>query len=65
MKYPIKWINFTNTLPNILDERVPVGGEENNLILRKVGEPKKFDFTVRTHDEDRPKDRDYRYSKRS
>lgn len=42
---------IANTLPNILDERVPVGGEENNLILRKVGEPKKFDFTVRTHDE--------------
>lgn len=40
-----------NVLPNILDNRVPIGGEEKNLIIRQVGEPKTFDFPVRAHDE--------------
>jgi seryl-tRNA synthetase len=31
--------------------QVPVGGEEANLEVRRVGEPKKFDFKPKTHDE--------------
>ena len=36
---------------NLPDASVPVGGEEANLEVRRVGEPKKFDFKPKTHDE--------------
>lgn len=37
-------------LPNILDETVPLGKDENdNKILRNWAEPKKFDFTPKEH----------------
>lgn len=37
-------------LPNIADKDVPVGvNEEENVEIAKVGEPKKFDFTPKTH----------------
>jgi len=37
-------------LPNILDETVPVGKDENdNVPIRKWGEPPKFDFPVKDH----------------
>lgn len=36
---------------NLPHPTVPVGGEEANQELRKVGEPKKFDFKAKTHDE--------------
>jgi seryl-tRNA synthetase len=39
-------------IPNILDEGVPFGKDENdNKVLRKWSEPKKFDFTPKEHDE--------------
>ncbi len=37
-------------LPNLPHESVPVGkSEENNVEVRRVGEPKKFDFAVKDH----------------
>jgi seryl-tRNA synthetase len=39
-----------SVLPNLPDERTPVGqSEDENVILRTVGEPKQFDFTPRPH----------------
>ncbi len=37
------------SVPNIPDEEVPEGPEENKKLIRKVGEPKKFDFTPKDH----------------
>jgi len=36
---------------NLPHPSVPVGGEEANQELRKVGEPRKFDFKPKSHDE--------------
>ena len=36
-------------LPNFVDERVPLGGEENNQIIRTVGEIPKLDFEPKPH----------------
>ncbi len=36
---------------NLPDASVPVGGEDKNQEVRKVGEPKKFDFKPKSHDE--------------
>jgi len=36
---------------NLPHESVPVGGEEANREVRKVGEPKKFDFKPKPHEE--------------
>ena len=36
---------------NLPDASVPVGGEENNQEIRKVGEPKKMDFKPKPHEE--------------
>ena len=42
--------NFLISLPNLLEEGVPYGEkEEDNQIIRKFGEPRHFDFTVRSH----------------
>ncbi|WP_428263760.1 serine--tRNA ligase [Haliangium sp.] len=38
-------------LPNLLDERVPVGGEEANVVVRQEGEPPRFDFAPKNHEE--------------
>ncbi len=39
-------------VPNVPLDEVPVGvGEEDNVELRKVGEPRKFDFEPRDHEE--------------
>lgn len=39
-----------STLPNIPDERTPFGkSEDDNVILKTVGEPKKFDFKPLPH----------------
>lgn len=39
-------------IPNMLDERVPVGeSDADNVEFKKVGEPRKFDFTPKWHDE--------------
>ncbi|MFD9793385.1 serine--tRNA ligase [Streptomyces sp. NPDC059070] len=38
-------------LPNMLDPRVPVGGEEKNTVVRTVGEPAALPFTPRSHEE--------------
>jgi seryl-tRNA synthetase len=38
------------TIPNITAEDVPVGKDETeNVVVRKWGEPKKFDFVVKDH----------------
>jgi seryl-tRNA synthetase len=38
------------TLPNIPDPRTPYGKDDSeNIVLRTVGEPKKFDFTPKPH----------------
>ncbi|MFC1625023.1 serine--tRNA ligase [Patescibacteria group bacterium] len=36
-------------IPNITLDDVPSGGEENKKIVKKVGEPKKFDFKPKDH----------------
>jgi seryl-tRNA synthetase len=36
---------------NLPDASVPVGGEENNQEIRKVGEPRQFDFKPKPHEE--------------
>jgi seryl-tRNA synthetase len=42
--------NFLITLPNIPEEGVPYGEkEEDNKVIKKFGEPKHFDFAVRSH----------------
>lgn len=39
-------------LPNLLDPRVPVGrGEEDNVEISRWGEPRRFDFEPKPHDE--------------
>lgn len=41
---------LTSTLPNIPDERTPYGVDDNeNVVIKTVGEPKKFDFTPKPH----------------
>ena len=41
---------FTSTLPNIPDPRVPHGRDDSeNVVIKTVGEPKKFDFTPKPH----------------
>jgi seryl-tRNA synthetase len=41
---------LTSTIPNIPDQDTPVGKDENeNVVIRTVGEPPKFDFTVKPH----------------
>ena len=37
------------SLPNIPDEGVPAGPEENKKLIKKVGEPKDFSFTPKDH----------------
>lgn len=37
-------------MPNVLDPRVPDGDDDSqNVVLRTMGEPKKFDFTPKPH----------------
>jgi len=36
---------------NLPHESVPIGGEEANQEIRRVGEPRQFDFKPKTHDE--------------
>jgi len=39
-----------STLPNIPDERTPYGKDDSeNVVLKTVGEPRKFDFTPKPH----------------
>ncbi len=41
---------LTSTLPNIPDERTPYGkSEDENVALRTIGEPRKFDFQPLPH----------------
>ena len=49
-----RWISslqtLLSTLPNLPDPRTPVGAsEDDNVILRTVGEPRQFDFTPQPH----------------
>src|SRR5262245_50697346 len=40
-----KLFQFASTIPNLPDPGVPIGpGEEQNVEVRKVGEPPQFDF---------------------
>lgn len=44
------WDTFVQTLPNLPDPEVPDGRDENdNVELRRWGEPRTFDFAVRDH----------------
>ena len=44
--------NVLCTLPNILSDEVPEGtSEEDNVEVRRFGEPKQFDFKPLEHDE--------------
>lgn len=38
-------------LPNILDPRVPIGGEDKNAITKTVGQIRQFDFQPKSHEE--------------
>ena len=41
---------LTSTLPNIPDEQTPYGkSEDENIVLRTIGEPRKFDFKPLPH----------------
>ncbi len=41
---------LTSTLPNIPDERTPYGKDDNeNVVIKTVGEPRKFDFKALPH----------------
>lgn len=41
---------LTSTLPNIPDERAPYGvDDQENVVIKVVGEPKNFDFTPKPH----------------
>jgi len=41
---------LTSALPNIPDERTPHGKDDGeNVVLRTIGEPRKFDFTPKPH----------------
>lgn len=43
-------LELAHSVPNIPDECVPVGDDENdNVELKKVGEPPKFDFAAKEH----------------
>jgi seryl-tRNA synthetase len=45
-----EWQAYVSTIPNIPHESVPVGKDENeNVEIRKWGEPKQFDFTPKDH----------------
>ncbi len=45
-----KLSSFALQIPNIPDESVPIGkGENDNVEVRKYGEPKKFDFEPKQH----------------
>ncbi|MDO5089888.1 MAG: serine--tRNA ligase, partial [Leptotrichiaceae bacterium] len=47
-----KQMKLTFTIPNKLHETIPVGkDEDDNVEIRKWGEPKKFSFTPKSHDE--------------
>jgi seryl-tRNA synthetase len=42
--------SITATLPNVPDERTPIGvSEEDNVVLETVGEIRKFDFEAKPH----------------
>ena len=42
--------NFVLSIPNLIDDDVPVGDDEfSNAILRKIGEPKEFSFSPKDH----------------
>lgn len=41
---------LTSVLPNILDPRTPYGKDDSeNIVIRTVGEPRKFDFEPKPH----------------
>jgi seryl-tRNA synthetase len=38
-----------SVIPNIPEDRVPAGGEENNIVAKEWGDKPKFDFAARPH----------------
>jgi seryl-tRNA synthetase len=43
-------IALTSSMPNIPDTRVPYGKDDSeNVVIKTVGEPRKFDFTPKPH----------------
>ena len=45
----IKWRELMLHVPNILLEEVPIGDPSKNKIIRKSGEPRKFEFKIKDH----------------
>ncbi len=44
------FFQMMNKVPNVLSEEVPVGKDDTeNVVMRKVGEPTKFDFEPKDH----------------
>lgn len=40
------------TIPNLHEDGIPIGlNEEDNIVIRTIGEPKKFNFQVKEHNE--------------
>ena len=37
------------TLPNLVEDRVPAGGEDANVVVRELGDKPKFDFEPKAH----------------
>ena len=43
-------VALTSALPNIPDARTPYGKDDSgNIVIKTVGEPRKFDFTLKPH----------------
>ncbi|BAC24635.1 serS [Wigglesworthia glossinidia endosymbiont of Glossina brevipalpis] len=42
--------NYLSTIPNILDEKVPIGKDQkNNIEVKKWGSPKIYNFKIKSH----------------
>ncbi|MBI5148773.1 serine--tRNA ligase [Candidatus Pacearchaeota archaeon] len=39
------------SIPNIIDNSVPIGDASHNKVLKKYGEPKKYSFKIKGHEE--------------
>ena len=45
----VKLNSYLLELPNLIDEDLPIGDEENNKLIKKWGVIKNFDFTPKDH----------------
>ncbi len=45
-----KYFELINRVPNVISDDTPIGKDENeNVVVKKVGEPTKFDFNPKDH----------------